>query len=136
MAAGRRGTSSNDGRMRVGHARGLRVGDREQLARGGRGGRRHRAGAWVVGECILPAEAGSRILKRVFYRLAFTALSCHQRSREYYLRKRAEGKGGEQAVIAPARRRAKMVWAMLRDGRPYEDREPVVARWEDRDAPS
>ncbi len=90
----------------------------------------------AAGTVPAPGSSGSRILKRVFYRLAFTALSCHQRSREYYLRKRAEGKGGEQSVIAPARRRAKMGWAMLRDGRPYEDREPVAARREDRDAPS
>ena len=86
--------------MRVARARGLRAGDREQLARGdrgGRAGRRRRPGAWVVGERILPAEveAGNRILKRVFYRLAFAAF-LPPASREYYLRKRAEGEGGER----------------------------------------
>lgn len=62
------------------------------------------------------------MLKRIFYRLAFTAFYCHQRSRGYYLRKRAEGKSSGRAMIALGRRRADVVWAMLRDGRPYEDR--------------
>jgi transposase len=68
------------------------------------------------------ARRGNRVLKRVFYRSAFTALSCHGPSRDYYLRKKgAEGKRAQQAVVALARRRVNVLWAMLRDGRPYED---------------
>jgi transposase len=67
------------------------------------------------------ARRGNRVLKKVFYQSAFTAISCHAPSREYYLRKRAEGKNLPQAVIALARRRVNVVWAMLRDRRPYEE---------------
>jgi len=38
----------------------------------------------------------------------------------YYARKRAEGKCHSQAVLALARRRVNLEWAMLRDNRPYE----------------
>lgn len=65
---------------------------------------------------------GNRALKRVFYRSAFCALSSHGPSQEYYRRKRAEGKGAQQAIIALARRRVNVLWAVLRDGAPYEDR--------------
>lgn len=41
-------------------------------------------------------------------------------SRAYYDRKRAEGKRHSQAVLARARRRVNVLWAMLRDGRPYQ----------------
>lgn len=67
------------------------------------------------------ARKGNRALKRVFYRSAFCALSCHEPSQEYYRRKRAEGKGAQQAIIALARRRVNVLWAMLRDGALYED---------------
>jgi len=68
------------------------------------------------------ARKGNRALKRVFYRSAFCALSCHGPSRDYYLRKKgAEGKRAQQAVVALARRRVNVLWAMLRDGRPYVD---------------
>ncbi|MDP9485668.1 MAG: IS110 family transposase [Actinomycetota bacterium] len=73
------------------------------------------------------AKKGNRALKRIFYRSAFCALACEGRSRDYYLRKRAEGKGAQQAIIALARRRVNVLWAMLRDGRRYEDREPAPA---------
>lgn len=73
------------------------------------------------------ARRGNRVLKKVFYQSAFTAISCHAPSREYYLRKRSEGKNLPQAVIALARRRVNVVWAMLRDDRPYEEPERVAA---------
>lgn len=38
------------------------------------------------------ARWGNRILKRVFYRSAFSAISCHEPSQTYYRRKRDEGK--------------------------------------------
>lgn len=43
-------------------------------------------------------------------------------SRTYYDRKRAEGKRHNQAVLALARRRVNVLWAMLRDDQPYENR--------------
>ncbi len=43
-------------------------------------------------------------------------------SRVFYERKRAEGKRHTQALIALARRRVNVVWAMLRDGSTFESR--------------
>lgn len=45
-------------------------------------------------------------------------------SRTFYDRKRAEGKSHKQALIALARRRINVIWAMLRDNTPYL--EPAV----------
>jgi transposase len=73
------------------------------------------------------AKRGNRVLKRVFYQSAHCAVLCHERSRTYYRRKRAEGKGHTQAVIALARRRVNVLWAMLRDGTFYEDRASLAA---------
>ena len=73
------------------------------------------------------AKRGNRVLKRVFYQSAHCAVLCHKRSRNFYRRKRSEGKGHTQAVIALARRRVNVLWAMLRDGTFYEDRAPLAA---------
>jgi hypothetical protein len=51
----------------------------------------------------------------------------HRASGEFYRRKRAEGKTHRQALIALARRRVNVLWAMLRDGRTYEERTPEAA---------
>ena len=59
-------------------------------------------------------HGGNKELKRVFYQSAFASLRTPQ-SRAFYDRKRAEGKRHHQAVIALARRRLNVVWAMLRD---------------------
>src|SRR3546814_16406726 len=55
---------------------------------------------------------GNKALKQAFYRAAFCALAEPQ-SRAFYDRKRAQGKKHEQAVIALARRRINVLWAML-----------------------
>ena len=73
------------------------------------------------------AKRGNRVLKRVFYQSAHCAVLSHERSRAFYRRKRSEGKGHAQAVIALARRRVNVLWAMLRDGTCYEDRAPLAA---------
>lgn len=51
------------------------------------------------------ARRGNRVFKRIFYRSAFSAISCHEPSQAYYRRKRSEGKTAQQAVIALARHR-------------------------------
>jgi transposase len=61
------------------------------------------------------------VLKRVLYRSAFTAMVHHEASRAFYCRKRDEGKTHRQSLIALARRRVNVLWAMLRDGRLYEE---------------
>ena len=63
----------------------------------------------------------NRALKRVFYQSAYCAIGHHGKSRDYYQRKRAEGKMHEQAVVALARRRVNVLWAMLRDRRTYQE---------------
>jgi transposase len=67
------------------------------------------------------AKRGNRVLKRVFYQSAFCSLTASERSKAFYKRKRQEGKAHKQAVIALARRRVNVLWAMLRDGRAYEE---------------
>ena len=64
-------------------------------------------------------RGGNKTLKRVFYLSAFASLSTPA-SREFYYRKRGEGKKHHQAVIALARRRVNVLWAMLRDGSRFE----------------
>jgi len=70
------------------------------------------------------ARRGNRTLKNLLYRSAFSCTVHHAPSRAYYLRKRAEGKPYHRAVIALARRRVNVLWAMLRDGKLYQ--EPIL----------
>jgi hypothetical protein len=41
-------------------------------------------------------------------------------SRVYYDRKRADGKHHRQAILALARRRVDVLWALIRDHKPYQ----------------
>jgi transposase len=66
------------------------------------------------------ANGGAKKLKEVFYRSAFSALSADAASKTFYARKRAEGKGHQQALIALARRRVTVLHAMLRTRQPYQ----------------
>jgi transposase len=65
-------------------------------------------------------RGGNKLLKSVFYRSAFSSLRHHQASRAFYERKRAEGKKHRQALIALARRRVNVLWAMMRDGERFD----------------
>jgi transposase len=67
-------------------------------------------------------RGGNKTLKRVFYQSAFSSLRSTPESRIFYERKRAEGKRHTQALIALARRRVNVLWAMLRDGTTFESR--------------
>ena len=66
----------------------------------------------------------NRRLQRVFYISALFSIRHCENSRRFYDRKRAEGKRHIQAVLALARRRVNVLWALLRDGRRYELRPP------------
>ncbi|NVM96708.1 IS110 family transposase [Arthrobacter sp. AETb3-4] len=70
-----------------------------------------------------PSKKGNKTLKRAFFLSAFAALK-DPLSRAYYDRKRAEGKRHNQALIALARRRCDVLFAMLRDGTLYDVPEP------------
>ena len=62
---------------------------------------------------------GSKALKRVFYQSAFCSLRAPD-SKAFYARKRREGKPHHQAVIALARRRIDVLWAMLHTRQAYQ----------------
>jgi len=57
----------------------------------------------------------NRRLMRTCYLAALSSLKNSPASRAFYERKRAEGKCHKQALIALARRRLNVLWAMLRD---------------------
>lgn len=65
-------------------------------------------------------RGGNKVLKRVFYQSAFASLRSSSHSRAFYDRKRREGKKHTQALIALARRRVNVLWAMLRDETTFE----------------
>ncbi len=69
---------------------------------------------------IRRSTSGDRPLKRVFFQSAFVALS-HPESRAFYDRKRAGGKRRNQAVIALARRRVNVLWAILNSRQPHRE---------------
>src|SRR5271165_4966887 len=64
-------------------------------------------------------NGGNKGLKRVFYQSAFCSLN-HADSRAFYERKRREGKRHHQAVIALARRRVNVLWAIVRNRTPFQ----------------
>lgn len=88
--------------------------------------------AGVAGLAPVPKDSGRisgnmrrprrycRRLLRVFYMSAMVAARCCPASKAFYERKMAEGKGHRQAVIALARRRLNVLWALIRDGRTFE----------------
>lgn len=67
-----------------------------------------------------------RGLLRAFYLSSMVSLRSCPASKTYYDRKRAEGKGHKQALLALSRRRVNVLWAMLRDGTPYQGSPPVT----------
>ncbi|AZM74756.1 IS110 family transposase [Streptomyces sp. KPB2] len=68
----------------------------------------------------------SRRLRRVFYMSAQTSMTREGPNRDFYLKKRGEGCKHIQAVIALARRRASVLWALLRDNRVFTPAPPVT----------
>lgn len=76
-----------------------------------------RSGTSIHGEH--PPRGGNKRLKRALFLAAFASLP-HPASRVYYDRKRAEGKRHNAALICLARRRTDVLFAMLRDHKPYQ----------------
>ncbi len=87
--------------------------------------------ACVAGLAPVPRDSGrisgnlhrprrfNRRLLRTCYLAALSSLKNSPASRAFYDRKRAEGKSHKQALIALARRRMNVIWAMLRDNTHY-----------------
>lgn len=72
----------------------------------------------ISGNLRRPRRYDRRLLRVAYLSAQLSVRSCSE-SRAYYERKRAEGKRHTQAVLALARRRSNVLWAMLRDGTPY-----------------
>ena len=72
------------------------------------------------------SRRGNKILKRTMFLSAFAALR-DPISRAYYDRKISQGKRHNQALIALARRRSDVLYAMLRDGVFYHAAAPANA---------
>ncbi|WP_413805788.1 IS110 family transposase [Streptomyces sp. OE57] len=68
-----------------------------------------------------------RGLQRVFYRSAMISIRSCPESRIFYDRKRAENKTHKHAVLALARRRVNVLFAMIRDRQCYEAPPSVTA---------
>ena len=87
--------------------------------------------AGVAGLAPVPRDSGkvsgnmrrprrySRRLLRKFYLSAQVAVVHCPVSKAFYRRKRDEGKTHKQAVLALARRRLNVLWALIRDGRAF-----------------
>jgi transposase len=73
----------------------------------------------ISGNLKRPRRYDRRLL-RACYLAAQIAIRTDPASRTYYDRKRTEGKTHTQAVIALARRRLNVLWAMLRDQAAYQ----------------
>lgn len=76
----------------------------------------------ISGNLHRPRRFNRRLL-RTCYLAALSSLKNSPASRIYYDRKRGEGKSHKQALIALARRRINVLWAMLRNHTVY--REPM-----------
>ncbi|HGD8419074.1 TPA: transposase, partial [Escherichia coli] len=75
-----------------------------------------RSGSSIRGEH--PSRRGNKALKRALFLSASAALR-DPISRAYYTRKMSQGKRHNQALIALARRRCDVLFAMMRDGTFY-----------------
>jgi transposase len=95
--------------------------------------------AGVAGLAPVPRDSGrisgnlkrprryNRRLLRACYLSALVSIRADTASRTYYDRKRSEGKRHTQAVLALARRRLNVLWAMLRDHTTYQPTTPNAA---------
>jgi len=76
-----------------------------------------RSGSSIRGE--VRSQRGNHALKSTLFLSAFASLH-DPTSRAYYDRKRAEGKRHNAALICLARRRVDVLYAMIRDRKPYQ----------------
>jgi transposase len=79
----------------------------------------------ISGNLHRPRRFNRRLL-RTCHLAALSSLKNSPASRAFYDRKRREGKSHKQALIALARRRINVIWAMLRDHTPYQEPAPAT----------
>lgn len=63
----------------------------------------------------------NKMLKDAMFKSAFVAANTDPRSKEYYRKKRAEGKHHNAAVSALARNRVNVIYSVLKGGEPYRE---------------
>ncbi|WP_035840023.1 IS110 family RNA-guided transposase [Kitasatospora azatica] len=83
----------------------------------------------ISGNLQRPRRYSRRLLRMCYLAAQAAAIHCPE-SRRFYQRKRAEGKSHKQAVLALARRRLNVLWALIRDHRTFEtaaDRQATAA---------
>jgi transposase len=73
----------------------------------------------ISGNLRRPRRYNRRLLRMFYLSAQVAALHCPV-SAAFYQRKRAEGKSHKQAVLALARRRLNVLWALIRDHRTFE----------------
>ena len=66
-------------------------------------------------------RAGNKKLKNALWQSSFASIRFHERSRQFYERKRREGKRHNAAVVALARRGLNVLYAMMRNHKCYRD---------------
>ena len=67
----------------------------------------------------------SRPLRHALYLSALSSLRTEGANRDYYQKKRSAGRTHKQALIALARRRVDVLWALIRDQRTYTAQPPA-----------
>ncbi|MGW1552328.1 IS110 family transposase [Streptomyces sp. NPDC002346] len=80
----------------------------------------------VSGNLRRPRRCNRRLLRMFYLSAQVAAVHCPQ-SKAFYQRKRAEGKSHKPAVLALARRRLNVLWALIRDHRTFEAVTPSPA---------
>ena len=66
-------------------------------------------------------RAGNKKLKNALWQSSFASIRFHEHSRQFYERKRREGKRHNAAVVALARRGLNVLYAMMRNHECYRD---------------
>ncbi|PLW02924.1 hypothetical protein BRL54_04765 [Corynebacterium ulcerans] len=66
-------------------------------------------------------RAGNKKLKNALWQSSFASIRFHERSRQFYERKRKEGKRHNAAVVALARRRLNVLYAMMTNHEYYRE---------------
>lgn len=77
------------------------------------------SGTSIKGEHV--NRSGNKKLKNALWYSAFASIKTHGRSKEYYQAKRAAGKRHNAAVMALARRRLNVMFAMVKNSEFYDD---------------
>ncbi|MER5180949.1 IS110 family transposase [Streptomyces sp. NPDC002896] len=80
----------------------------------------------VSGNLRRPRRYSRRLLRTFYLSAQVPTVHCPQ-SKTFYQRKRTEGKSHKQAVLALARRRLNVLWALIRDHRTFEAATPSAA---------